>query len=71
MSLKRNDGSKTYRMEIRLNQEDLGTIEFIQRRTGKSKSQIYRDLAAQERDRLIFGDKKIGEFLYGQQFERR
>ena len=58
MSLKKNDASKTYRIEIRLNQEDLGTIEFIQRHTGRSKSQIYRDLAAQERDRLIFGDKK-------------
>lgn len=58
MSRKKNDDSKTYRIEIRLNQEDLGTIEFIQRRTGKSKSQIYRDLAAQERDRLIFGNKK-------------
>lgn len=58
MGRKKNDASKTYRIEIRLNQEDLGTIEFIQRHTGKSKSQIYRDLAAQERDRLIFGDKK-------------
>lgn len=58
MGRKKNDDSKTYRVELRLNQEDLGTIEFIQRRTGKSKSQIYRDLAAQERDRLIFGDKK-------------
>ena len=58
MGRKKNDTSKTYRIEIRLNQEDLGTIEFIQRHTGKSKSQIYRDLAAQERNRLIFGDKK-------------
>lgn len=58
MGRKKNDTSKTYRIEIRLNQEDLGTIEFIQRHTGKSKSQIYRDLAAQERDRLIFGNKK-------------
>lgn len=58
MSRKKNDDSKTYRIEIRLNQEDLGTIEFIQRHTGKSKSQIYRDLAAQERDRLIFDNKK-------------
>lgn len=58
MGQKKNDASKTYLIEIRLNQEDLGTIEFIQRHTGKSKSQIYRDLAAQERDRLIFGDKK-------------
>lgn len=58
MGRKKNDTSKTYRIEIRLNQEDLGTIEFIQRHTGKSKSQIYRDLAAQERNILIFGDKK-------------
>lgn len=57
MGRKKNDASKTYRIEIRLNQEDLGTIEFIQGHTGKSKSQIYRDLAAQERDRLIFGNK--------------
>ena len=57
MGRKKSDDSKKYEIKIRLNQEDLGTIEFIQVHTGKSKSQIYRDLAAQERDRLIFGNK--------------
>ena len=48
MGRKKSDDSKKYEIKIRLNQEDLGTIEFIQAHTGKSKSQIYRDLAAQE-----------------------
>jgi hypothetical protein len=57
MGRKKSEDSKKYEVKIRLNQEDLGTIEFIQRHTGKSKSQIYRDLAAQECIRIMFGDK--------------
>lgn len=57
MGRKKSEDSKKYEVKIRLNQEDLGTIEFIQRHTGKSKSQIYIDLAAQECIRIMFGDK--------------
>lgn len=49
----KDEDSKKYRLEIRLSREELGALEFIQRKTGKSKSEILRELAKEKRDSLV------------------
>lgn len=43
---------RTHRINVRLSDEDVYTLEFIQRKTGKSKSEIIRNCFLNERARL-------------------
>lgn len=43
---------RTHRINVRLSDEDVYTLEFIQRKTGKSKSEIIRSCFLKERARL-------------------